>query len=324
MRIPSIEPLEARIAPAVLTLAGPVSVTEGEVGQSDITFKVLLDIPSPTPLTVEVNTLDGTATVADGDYSARTHFILTIPANTVEKTFVVKVTGDTKIEPDESFSVELSNPSGTHTLGATTTAVGTILNGNDAAPKLSIAASSVREGDTGTAQMKFTVSLSNASSQPVTFVWSTQNTSTGSSLATAGLDYTAVSGATATIDPGKTSVEIVVDVTSDTVKEANETFEVQLSNPVMGATFLEFVTGKDKAVGTIINDEPDVTLDLLSSPTGNEGTSSTETTVNFAVKLSVAASEDTEVFVSTVDGTATAGLDYTALVNQKFVIPKGY
>ena len=323
MRIPSIEPLEARIAPAVLSLAGPVSVTEGEVGQSDITFKVLLDIPSPTPLTVEVNTLDGTATVADGDYSALTHFIVTIPANTVEKTFVVKVTGDTKFEPDENFSVALSNPSGTHTLGATTTAVGTILNGIDAAPKLSITAASVKEGDSGTAQMKFTVSMTNASSQPVTFVWSTQDASTGASLATAGVDYTAVSGATATIDPGKTSVEIVVDVTSDTAKEANETFDVQLSNPVMGATFLQFVTGKDKATGTIINDEPDVTLDLLSSPTGNEGTSSTETTVNFAVKLSVAASEDTEVFVSTVDGTATAGLDFTALVNQRFVIQKG-
>ena len=118
MKTHCIEPLEARIAPAVLTLAGPVSGTEGDIGQSDITFKVLLDIPSPTALTVKVNTSDGSATVADSDYSALTDFIVTIPANTLEKTFVVKVNGDTKYEQSETFSVSLSAPSGSHTLGA--------------------------------------------------------------------------------------------------------------------------------------------------------------------------------------------------------------
>ena len=211
MKTHCIEPLEARIAPAVLTLAGPVSLAEGDSGQSDITFKVLLDEPSPTALTVKVNTLDGSATVVDNDYSALTDFIVTIPANTVEKTFVVKVNGDTKFEQNETFSVVLSAPSAGHSVGVPNTAVGTITNGSDALPKLSIAAVSKQEGNIGTTQMKFVVSLTNPSSEAISFNWSTQDLPVGSGAATAGSDYTAVSGIVGTIDAGKTSVELIVD-----------------------------------------------------------------------------------------------------------------
>ena len=325
MKTHCIEPLEARIAPAVLTLAGPVSGTEGDVGQSDITFKVLLDIPSPTALTVKVNTSDGSATVADSDYSALTDFIVTIPANTLEKTFVVKVNGDTKYEQSETFSVSLSAPSGSHTLGAASTAVGTITNGADPLPKLSIAAASKQEGNVGTTQMKFVVSLTNASSEAISFNWSTQDLPFGSGSAVAGTDYTAVSGLVGTINPGATSVELVVNILPDTVKEQNELFEVQLTNPVMGATPLEFssVTAS-KATGTIVNDEPDLSLDLTTTPRPVEGTGDGSTIVNFVVKLNVAATQTIEVFVSTVDGTATtASGDYTAVVAQKFEIAPG-
>ena len=114
MRIPSIEPLEARIAPAVLSIAGPVSVAEGNTGLVDMTFHVLLDTPSPTPLSVKINTVDGSATVLDGDYNALTNFVLSIPANTVDMPFVVKVKGDTQFEPGQTFSVVLSDPSAGH------------------------------------------------------------------------------------------------------------------------------------------------------------------------------------------------------------------
>ena len=325
MKTHCIEPLEARIAPAVLTLAGPVSLAEGDSGQSDITFKVLLDEPSPTALTVKVNTLDGSATVADNDYSALTDFIVTIPANTVEKTFVVKVNGDTKFEQNETFSVVLSAPSAGHSVGVPNTAVGTITNGSDALPKLSIAAVSKQEGNIGTTQMKFVVSLTNPSSEAISFNWSTQDLPVGSGAATAGSDYTAVSGIVGTIDAGKTSVELIVDITPDTLKEQNELFEVQLSNPVMGATPLQFATvTSHKATGTILNDEPDVTLDLATTPRPLEGTGPGSTIVNYLVKLSVPATQAIEVFVSTQDGIATAASgDYTAVVAQKFEISAG-
>ena len=104
MHISPIEPLESRIAPAVLYFAGPATVVEGQSGLSDLVFKVVLDTPSPTPLTVNVNTADGSAMVSDGDYIPLSNFVLQIPANTVEKTFTVRVQGDVKFEADETFT----------------------------------------------------------------------------------------------------------------------------------------------------------------------------------------------------------------------------
>ncbi len=325
MKIPSIEPLEARIAPAVLTIAGPVSASEPDSGQTDFTFKVLLDVPSPIPLTVKVSTLDGTATAADNDFSALTGFVVSIPANTLEKTFTVKVNGDTKFERDETFSVVLSEPSSGHSLGTASSAVGTILNGSDAMPKLSIAPASAVEKNIGTQQMKFTVSLTNASSEVITFNWSTLELPAGGGSATAGVDFTAVSGATGTINPGQTTVDLFVEITPDTVKEQNELFEIQGGSASMGGSPLQFVIDKNRATGTILNDEPDVTLEFAAgqSPRPNEGSGGGETTVNYAIKLNVAASQDIEVFVSTLPGTASAGTDFTAIVNQRFVVQAG-
>ena len=77
----------------------------------------------------------GTANAAD--------FGGTLPSGTVSfaagetsKTITVNVSGDTTVEPDESFNVVLSSPAGA-TIG-TGTASSTILNDDVAAPALSI------------------------------------------------------------------------------------------------------------------------------------------------------------------------------------------
>ena len=341
MRIPSIEPLEARIAPAVLSIAGPVSVAEGNTGLVDMTFHVLLDTPSPTPLSVKINTVDGSATVLDGDYTGLTNFVLTIPANTVDMPFVVKVKGDTQFEPGQTFSVVLSEPSAGHSLG-TATGTGTILADTDVLPKLSVSAATRVEGNAGFANMEFTVSLTNAASEAITFEWGTQSVSTfptGTQSATAGEDYTAVAaGTVGTIAAGATSVKILVPISGDVTKtgdELNELFAVALQNAKLGVTALEFTSiSSHIATGTILNDEPTITLDFASgqSPVPNEGTGA-DTTVNFIVKLSVAASDDIVVDVSTLasmsPNAATAGVDYTAIdgsspVGQRqFTITKG-
>jgi hypothetical protein len=330
MRNPSIEPLESRIAPAVLSFAGPVEITEGQNGQSDMVFKVLLDSPSPLPLTVKVSTLDGTATVADGDYTRITDQIIEFPANTVEKTFVVKINGDTNFEPDETFSVVLSSPSAGHTIGAPSTATGTILKGTDTPPTLTVSPASIVEKNSGAQQLKFTVSLSNKSAEAITFEWGTQDLAPGDGKAVAGSDYTAVpAGTMVTINPGSTTAEIVVDILPDRIVEPNETFEVQLANPKLAVslTELSFATGTTgKAVGTIVNDEPTVSLGITTSPTPNEGTTG-DTTVNFRVNLSVAASEDIVLKLSTIAAAsgiqATPGEDFIALVNKEFIIQAG-
>ncbi|HEY4308594.1 MAG TPA: cellulose binding domain-containing protein [Pirellulales bacterium] len=111
------------------------------------------------------------------------------------------------------------------------------------APTLSIADVTQAEGNSGTSNFVFNVSLSAAATTPVTVKYSTAN-----GTATAGSDYSTTTG-TLTIAAGQTTGQIVVPVLGDTTVELNETFTVSLSNPT-GATI-----NRATATGTITNDD---------------------------------------------------------------------
>ena len=157
---------------------------------------------------------------------------------------------------------------------------------------------------TGNAQTTamFTVTLSQASAQMVTVQYATAN-----GTATAGNDYSAISG-TLTFAPGETSKTIAVPVARDLVAEATETFALQLSAP-SGATL-----ARTSATATIQDDDtvaPPPPTASIGNVSMNEGTSGT-TTARFTVTLSAAASGPVTVNYATANGTATAGSDYTA------------
>ena len=110
-------------------------------------------------------------------------------------------------------------------------------------PTLSIGDGSVREGNKGTSRLDLTVTLSRTSSDAVAVNYQTAN-----GTAMAGNDYSPASG-TLTFQPGETSRTIAISVKADRKREANETFTVQLSNPV-GATVEDGF-----ATATILNDD---------------------------------------------------------------------
>jgi hypothetical protein len=110
-------------------------------------------------------------------------------------------------------------------------------------PALSIGAASGAEGNSGTSNLAFTVSLSNAATSPVTVRYATSD-----GTATAGSDYVGASG-TVTFAAGESFKTITVSVIGDTAVEANETFAMTLSNP-SGATL-----ATASAQGTIVNDD---------------------------------------------------------------------
>ncbi|HVX61702.1 MAG TPA: cellulose binding domain-containing protein [Pirellulales bacterium] len=110
-------------------------------------------------------------------------------------------------------------------------------------PSLSIGDVSQAEGDGGTTNFTFDVTLSAPSSDAVTVQYSTAD-----GTAHAGNDYNAASG-TITFSPGQTTRQITVQVLGDTTPEANETFAVKLSHP-SGATL-----ATTQATGTIVNDD---------------------------------------------------------------------
>ena len=105
-----------------------VSQAEGDAGSTPAAFTVSLSKASPLRVTVAYATADGTAT-AGADYTATSGTLVFAPGQT-SQTVAVAVVGDTVFEPDETFTLALSNPVNA-TLG-TATATGTITN-NDAA-----------------------------------------------------------------------------------------------------------------------------------------------------------------------------------------------
>jgi probable HAF family extracellular repeat protein len=163
-------------------------------------------------------------------------------------------------------------------------------------PVLSISDATVTEGHSGTVSANFIVTLSNVPAGAVTVSY---NTSNGS--ASAGSDYQAAS-ATLTFDPGQTSKTISVQVNGDRAGESSETFFVTLSQ-VSGA-----VVGDAQGTGTIVDDEPRLTI---TDVTRNEGNNNTTAFV-FTVTLTPGSDIPVSVNFSTSDGSAKSTEDYIA------------
>jgi hypothetical protein len=120
----------AQAPPASRISIGDVSTAEGNTGQMAFRFTVSLDHAQSAPLTVAYATENGTAT-APGDYIAQSGTVTFAPGETA-KTVTVAVNGDTTVEPNETFSVNLSNPIGNAAI-ADSFGLATIVNDDHAA-----------------------------------------------------------------------------------------------------------------------------------------------------------------------------------------------
>lgn len=220
-----------------------VSVNEGNSGSTFATFTVALSQAGTQNITVNYATANGTATTADSDYAAASGS-LSFPAGTTTKTVAVMINGDTKVEGDETFSVNLSGAANATISDAN--GAGLIRN-DDAAvvlPAVSVAEASVTEGNSGVAAMNFTVSLSAAAGSTVTVNYATID----GTATVADSDYSAANG-TLSFAPGVTSRSVAVNVNGDTRSEGTEVLALRLSSP-SGATL-----GTSEALGTIACDD---------------------------------------------------------------------
>ncbi|MBI2477486.1 MAG: putative Ig domain-containing protein, partial [Planctomycetia bacterium] len=158
-----------------------VTVMEGDSGLRYAYFVVTLSSAGNQRVSIEYATAGGSATPGS-DFRSRSGR-LTFNAGETRKTITIPVIGDRRDEPDESFVVNLTNPTGVGI--ADSQGLGTIVD-NDPLPVLSINRVRVQEGDAGTVLATFTVRLSAASGEQVTLDYSTADGS-----AVAGEDYEA-------------------------------------------------------------------------------------------------------------------------------------
>jgi chitinase len=240
--------------------------------------------------TVSWATADGTA-LGGADYAPASGTLTFAPGET-SKTITVLVNGDRLGEANETFSVNLSGA--TNAIIVDGQGVGTI---TDDEPRISITPSMSRgEGNNGQTPFAFAVTLSSAYDAPATVDWATAD-----GTATAGSDYQAASG-TLTIPAGQTTGTITVLVNGDRLGEPNETFFVNLSSPT-NATIAD-----GQGIGTILDDEPRISINDVTVTEGNTGA----VNATFTVSLSVAYDVAVTVHYQTANGSATAGSDYAA------------
>ena len=252
-----------------LSIAG-ATVTEGTGGSTDLTFTVTLSAASSAGVTVDYATGTGGTAVSGTDYTAVSG-TLTFAANDTTETISVPVTTDATDEDDETVTVILSNP--VNATISTASGTGTITD-DDAPPTVSIASARAAEGDSGSNDLEFTVSLGAASGREITVDYAEGTGGT----AVSGTDYTAVSG-TLTFAAGVTRRTITVATIGDTTDEPNETVVVVLRNAVNASL------GAAAATGTITDDDdpPTVTLSLSSGSISEaSGTTAVSATLSHA------------------------------------------
>jgi hypothetical protein len=234
-----------------------VSVPEWNSGESPATFTVTLSAPCSDPVTVNYATADGTA-VAGTDYEATSGTVYFSPGQTTA-TVNVNIYGNTTVQPDRSFTVNLSDPQ--NVLLGTSQGTGTILD-DDGLPVLSISDASVLEGNTGENLVLFTLTVTPYANHPITVQY---DTSDGTATYLGGdLDYIPMHG-TLTISANTISETFWVETVGDEVVEPDETFFLTLSN-VVGATL-----GRSQATGTILNDDHAPVVNPGPDQTVNEG-----------------------------------------------------
>jgi len=282
-----------------------VTIAEGTGGFQNqaAVFTVTLNGATEKPVSVQFALDPGTAS-AGTDYGNFTGLVQFFGPS---QTITVQLVSDNVFEPDETFFVNLSNPTNA-TIGDGQ-GQATITN-DDPQPTISIAASSFRtEGAAGTSgNASFEVRLSNPSYQTITVAYATAN-----GTATAGSDYTATSGSI-TFNPGETTKTINVEVIGDNTDEVNETYFVNLTNPT-NATL-----GLAQGVGTIADDDgPSMSIGNASVTEGNTGF----TNAVFTVTLSAPSVQDITVNYASIGDTATANIDFQRVQFLTLFIPAG-
>ena len=214
-------------------------IVEGNADTRRLRFNLSLSSPAAYPISVNYNTVNRTAT--DSDYVAAAGTVV-FPAGTTAATTAISVRGDTTVEPSERFVIRLSGVAGA--ILGTPSASGYILNDDTSGdPQVSVGSASIVEGRTGVRKLRMMITLSKKLPNTVSVHWATS-----AGTATAGSDYTEVSG-TARFAPGVTDRPISIDIIPDSQTEADESFQVSLTAP--NGTAIRRAVG----IGTIINDD---------------------------------------------------------------------
>jgi CSLREA domain-containing protein len=282
----------ATAAPGTLSFSAAAYSAGENAGTATIT--VTRGFGSTGAISIHYATTSGGTATAGADYTVTSGTLNWASGDTSAKTFTVPVTNDPSDELNETVNLILNNPTGGAGL-LTSAAVLTIVD-DDNPPQISVNDIAKAEGNQGTTNFVFSLTLSAASGQTVAVDYQTAN-----GTATAGIDY-AFNGDTLVFAPGETVKSVAIAVSGDTLPELDETFFVNLQDP-QNATL-----GGAQGTGTIEDDDNPGKLQFGLSGTVTEGAG----TATILVSRTSGTAGTVSVDYQTANGTATAGQDYTA------------
>ncbi len=259
----SVQPQPGSLAFSVATStvnegAGTTTLTVTRTGGSDGSVTVNYGTVVSTPGA-------GIATEVD-DYLA-TSGTLTFAAGVTLQSIPITIVDDILVEGDETFTVDLSLPTGGVSLGTTSSTTVTIIDNDSVQPQpgslaFSVATTSVSES-AGTTTLTVTRT---AGSDGIVSVNYATTAGTGTGFASEISDYIAASG-TLTFAAGETSKIITVTIIDDTQAEGDETFTVDLTVPTGNAAI-----GAISTTTVTIIDNDSVQQQLTVTTDGGSGT----------------------------------------------------
>ncbi|MCX7420941.1 MAG: right-handed parallel beta-helix repeat-containing protein [Planctomycetia bacterium] len=287
--------------PIITVAVSPASVTENGSTNSVFTFTR----PGPTTSALTVNFSVGGSAEFNSDYTVSGATTFTASAGTVTfaagqatKTVIVDPTGDTTFEPNDF-------------VGTLTPVVATITN-DDQEVSVTVSPASVTED--GTANLLYTFTRVGATTAALTANFAVGGT------ATSAVDYVQSGAATFTtsvgtvsFSAGQTTKVVTINPTTDTVIEPDELVVLTLT-----ATANYSVGTAGTATGTILNDDPRITLVVTPASVVENGPANT---VYAFTRTGPTTSELTVNF--NVGGTATFGTDYAVIGATSFGVSDG-
>ena len=293
-----------------------------------LSFPVRLTGPTDHDITLNYSTLAfsaNSAATAGIDFTPVTTGTVTIQRGQTVAYITIEVIGDTDIETDETFAIEISSDDPRDRFKQSI-GIGTIANDDFAIPLVALThTEDTSEGRVGQFnEVQFTISLQGAATSDVTVTYSTVD-SREPGAATTDSDYVPIRFRRVVIPAGSTSAVVSVTVIGDEFIENDEDIRLRIDN-VSGLAQLD--NPHSEATATIINDDRVRPMVSLDSPTTvSETDAPLFSAAQFTLRLDGPASTDITVYYRTRTGSgpesATAFADFVPEDSGSVVIYAG-
>jgi hypothetical protein len=246
----------------VCVSVGDVTAEEEDTGSHSLTFDVTLTNPATVLSTVQYAVVGDTATGGTGlhppagtDFKLKSGTLTFKPGvrsgiSPVAKTIAVVVLGDTTVEPDETFHVVLSNPTGQIQL-VRASGTGTILNDDPGAGvTMGIGDASAALQASGAQVLRIPVTLSTKVAAPITVTYTiTPVTATNSSTAALGGDFGGKLTGTFKFPMNAVNHNIAIPIWPHASAQPDKTFTITLTSATGSVVTIIRATGTGTILG---------------------------------------------------------------------------